>query len=238
MARHAPHGGSFLYASSISTGTWSDGFSRPRTCLSIRQRLEPVGGLRREQMVVDADAIVLLPGACLIIPESVNAGLVRRELAHRFGKAQIEQRTESGAGFWQEQGIVYPGFRPLGIERRWESHCNRLPAPWAPQARGASWRGRQAGPSRRVCSHICPYPEDCRWADKWRLPVRRSRHGNHRLDIARMTIAIVAGQALDHILGFCSSKEWQRHYRSSAHGRRHCSPVPRRLRPGRPSPRI
>ena len=42
---------------------------------------EPVGGLRRQQQMVDADAVVLLPGAGLIVPEGVEAGGVafRRE---------------------------------------------------------------------------------------------------------------------------------------------------------------
>ena len=37
------------------------------------RRGEPVGGLRRQQQVVDADAPVLLPGAGLIVPERVEA---------------------------------------------------------------------------------------------------------------------------------------------------------------------
>src|ERR1700722_2927099 len=38
-----------------------------------RDRLQLVGGLRRQQQMVDADAVVLLPSACLIIPECVKA---------------------------------------------------------------------------------------------------------------------------------------------------------------------
>ena len=68
-ARHAPPS----IARSIHTGTWSDGFSQPRTCLSMPAVDEPVGGLRRQQQVVDADAVVLLPGAGLIVPERVEA---------------------------------------------------------------------------------------------------------------------------------------------------------------------
>src|ERR1700684_3023920 len=33
---------------------------------------KPVGGRRREQHVVDADAVVLLPGASLVIPKRVH----------------------------------------------------------------------------------------------------------------------------------------------------------------------
>src|SRR5579871_3058947 len=38
------------------------------------RRGEPVGGERRQEHVVDADAVVLLPGAGLIVPEGVVAG--------------------------------------------------------------------------------------------------------------------------------------------------------------------
>ena len=37
--------------------------------------LETVGGLRREQDMIDADTVILLPGAGLIIPERVLVGL-------------------------------------------------------------------------------------------------------------------------------------------------------------------
>src|SRR5580692_10400233 len=38
-----------------------------------RDRLQLVGGLRRQEQMVDADAVVLLPGASLIIPKAVEA---------------------------------------------------------------------------------------------------------------------------------------------------------------------
>ena len=63
--------------SSIATGTWSDGFSQARTCFSIDADEKPVGGFRRQQQMVDADAVVLLPGAGLIVPEGVDAGARR-----------------------------------------------------------------------------------------------------------------------------------------------------------------
>ena len=47
---------------------------RGRACRC--RRGQPVGGLRRQQQVVDADAVVLLPGAGLIVPERVEAGVV------------------------------------------------------------------------------------------------------------------------------------------------------------------
>ena len=39
-------------------------------------RDQPVGGARRQQQVIDADAVILLPGAGLIIPERIKARVV------------------------------------------------------------------------------------------------------------------------------------------------------------------
>ena len=61
-------------ASSHQTGTWSDGFSHPRGRDRYRC-LKPVCRLRRKQNVVDANAVVLLPSARLIVPERVRTGL-------------------------------------------------------------------------------------------------------------------------------------------------------------------
>ena len=44
-----------------------------------------VGGLRRQQQVVDADAVVLLPGPGLIVPECVDPG-ARMAGAYRIGQ--------------------------------------------------------------------------------------------------------------------------------------------------------
>ena len=69
---------------------------------------QPVGGLRRQQQVVDANAVVLLPGAGLIIPERIKvAGIARR--ADGVGEPEIEQRAELLAGLRQKQRIILPG---------------------------------------------------------------------------------------------------------------------------------
>ena len=54
---------------------------------------EPVGRLRREQQVVDADAVVLLPGAGLIVPERVEAGIVRSR-TDGVGQSEMGQGAE------------------------------------------------------------------------------------------------------------------------------------------------
>src|SRR5439155_18090029 len=51
-------------------------------------RRQPVGGLRREQDVVDPDAVVFLPGPSLVVPERVEARLVAAG-ADRVGQPKI-----------------------------------------------------------------------------------------------------------------------------------------------------
>ena len=45
---------------------------------------QEVGSLRRQQQMVDADAVVPLPCSCLIVPETVDPGLVAMHLPHRI----------------------------------------------------------------------------------------------------------------------------------------------------------
>ena len=78
---------------------------------------QPVGGLRRQQHVVDADAVVLLPGAGLIVPEGVEAGS-SVERAHGIGQAEMGQRAEVLARLRQEQRVVDPGGRVRSVGRR------------------------------------------------------------------------------------------------------------------------
>src|SRR5271166_1572934 len=51
-------------------------------------RDEPVGGLWREQHMVDANSVVLLPGTGLIVPECVGAWTVTGD-ADRVGQSEI-----------------------------------------------------------------------------------------------------------------------------------------------------
>ena len=61
-----------------------------------RDAEQRVGGLRRDQGVVDADAVVPLPGASLVVPEGVGAGRPVG-LQVRVGQAQVLQRPEGFA---------------------------------------------------------------------------------------------------------------------------------------------
>src|SRR5262245_5880960 len=74
---------------------------------------DSVGGLRREQKVIDADAIVLLPGAGLIVPERVDAG-VRIDGADGVREPESEQGPVGSPALRLEQGVVPPG---VGITR-------------------------------------------------------------------------------------------------------------------------
>ena len=75
---------------------------------------QPVGGLRRQQQVVDADAPVLLPGARLVVPERVEP-LVVADRADGVGQAQAGQRAELGPGLRQEQRVLGPDRRIVHV---------------------------------------------------------------------------------------------------------------------------
>ena len=102
---------------STTTGTWSDGFSQLAHMLVDRRRDQPVGGLRRQQEMVDADAVVLLPGAGLVIPERVEAGLVAGA-RNASVRPRLHERAELSPGLRQEQRVADPGGRVAGIGRR------------------------------------------------------------------------------------------------------------------------
>src|ERR1700734_664521 len=63
------------------------GLVAPAHLLVDRDRLQFIGSLGGQKQMVDADAVVLLPGARLIIPKGVEAGSVR-------GRAQGVDQTE------------------------------------------------------------------------------------------------------------------------------------------------
>ena len=78
---------------------------------------EPVGGLRRQQQVIDADAVVLGPGAGLVVPERVEVGCVA-DGADGVGQAEIDQCAELLPGLRQEQRVLGPGLGARGVGRR------------------------------------------------------------------------------------------------------------------------
>src|SRR5262249_17066677 len=51
---------------------------------------QPICRLRRQQQVIDADAVVLLPSAGLIIPERVESWCVAGR-AHGIGQSDVEE---------------------------------------------------------------------------------------------------------------------------------------------------
>jgi hypothetical protein len=76
--------------------------------------VQPVGGLWREQQVVDAQTIVLLPGAALIVPIAVAVRLVVQG-AVGLGVAQVEQDPKTPPGLRLAQGVVGEGGRIIDI---------------------------------------------------------------------------------------------------------------------------
>jgi hypothetical protein len=76
---------------------------------------QTVGGLRGEQHVVDTDAVVLLPGAGLIVPERVDAGAGLAG-AQSVGEAERLQAAQRGARFRLEERVVDPRLRALGVD--------------------------------------------------------------------------------------------------------------------------
>src|SRR5690606_1984646 len=81
-----------------------------------RDAAQAVGGLRREEQVVDADAVVALPGAGLVVPERIEAVLVG-DGAQGVCEAEVEKGAELRARLRQEQRILLPGFRVFGVAR-------------------------------------------------------------------------------------------------------------------------
>jgi len=75
---------------------------------------EAVGGLRRQQQVVDADAPILLPRARLIIPEGVEPAVIAHR-ANGVGQAQIGEGAKLLPGLRQEQRVGRPGRRIVNI---------------------------------------------------------------------------------------------------------------------------
>src|SRR5579871_4173016 len=78
---------------------------------------EAIGGLWRQQQMIDADAVVLLPGASLIIPKGVEASRIAAG-ADRVGQAEAQKRAEFGAGARQVERIAFPDRGITRIKRR------------------------------------------------------------------------------------------------------------------------
>src|SRR5215475_4693140 len=77
-------------------------------------RNQPIGGLRRKQDVIDADAMILLPCPRLVVPERVDA---RTWLAgtHGVGEAEIDEAAKGCPRLRLKQGILAPGVRVFGV---------------------------------------------------------------------------------------------------------------------------
>ena len=70
-------------------------------------RGEPIGQIRAEKQVVEAQAGVPLPAHALVVPEGVEA-LLRVELTQCVGPAAADEPSERGAAVGMDQRIVVP----------------------------------------------------------------------------------------------------------------------------------
>src|SRR5215203_7197755 len=75
---------------------------------------EPVGGLRREQEMVDTQAPVLGPAAGLVVPEGVDRR-VGLEGADRVGQAEVDQAAQRPARLRLAERVVGEGFRVIDV---------------------------------------------------------------------------------------------------------------------------
>src|SRR3984957_15586280 len=88
----------------------------PAHLLVDRHRLELVSSLRRQEQMVDADAVVLLPGSSLIIPKAVEArsvggGAQGVDQAERYELTELEPRLR------QIESVVDPILRTGRVAR-------------------------------------------------------------------------------------------------------------------------
>src|SRR5262249_15470726 len=79
---------------------------------------QPIGRLRRQQQMIDADAVVLLPGAGLVVPKRVRAGPVASG-PDRVGQSEKGEGAEFLPRARQEQRVLHPAVGVAGIERGW-----------------------------------------------------------------------------------------------------------------------
>ncbi len=68
--------------------------------------------------MIDANALIALPGTCLIIPECVESGRIRR-CAQCIGQPQVQQSAKPRPGFGQNQSVADPGLRIMDVPVVW-----------------------------------------------------------------------------------------------------------------------
>ena len=163
-----------------------------------RRSSQPVGGLRRQQQMVDADAVLAVPAEGLEVPERV-VGLVRHG-ALGIDQAHIEQRPPALGALGPEQRIAHPflgesrvdrGGDDVEVAEQDERLLERQPAfdegdePVHP----AQLVGELVGLHRIAVGQIDA-------ADPHHAALGRE----HAFDQPRLLVAIVAGQAARHLV--------------------------------------
>src|SRR5215831_210818 len=70
------------------------GWLVPAADMAVDARIDQaVGGLRRQQQMIDADAVILCPCAGLVIPKAVEVWIIAHS-AYRIGQSEVDERTE------------------------------------------------------------------------------------------------------------------------------------------------
>ena len=101
-------------ARSTRIGVWSEALSRPRMALSMTTERSRSAAWGESMQVIDADAVVLLPRAGLIVPERVQAPRVGRR-PQGVGQAERHELAEFHPRLGQEQRVVNPHFGNGGV---------------------------------------------------------------------------------------------------------------------------
>src|ERR1700722_15856857 len=163
-----------------------------------RNRLQLVRGLRRQEQMVDADTVVLLPGARLIVPEGIEACGVRRR-AQGVEQAERDELAEFEPRLRQVQSVVDPVFRarrvaPVGNDI--EIACQHQRLLVFKDLAGVDNEPLQEGELVRV--FLCADRIAVRQIDR-RHPHDPVYGRDDRLDIARLRIVLIAGEASRHL---------------------------------------
>ena len=131
-----------VHSSSITTGTWSEGWSS-RPLLPVGPgRDQPLGQFGRQQRVVDPKAAVARPGAGLVVPERVHRP-ARMQRAHRVGQPEPAQCPEPRPALGMDQGVAFgqrTGGEVVGVGQTLKSPARTRAASASSSARARAIR--------------------------------------------------------------------------------------------------
>ena len=104
-----------------------DGFSRRAAHVSRSMPNQHVSRLRRQERVIDTDAVVLLPGAIRSNPRIMWSVRFVGNRAHRLSETEVLQSPECLPGLRLEKHVVDPRFGMSCVDRLRGRRCSLLP---------------------------------------------------------------------------------------------------------------